>query len=150
MTLLSCLSRSIPSQSLAPFVVAAMLLFSACEDKHIGRLCDIGVEMIDDPKVITVNPQALECPSRICVLPAQEKNTTTAAFCTDACGNDDDCADGERGPANSQTDNRCELGFVCRTIIPKLASNPLSCRPVCVCRDFLMTDDPNSKPPSCN
>jgi hypothetical protein len=150
MTLLSSLSRSVQSQRLAPFVVAATLLLGACEDKHIGRLCDIGVDMVTDPKLITVNPQALECPSRVCILPAQEKTTDTHAFCTDECSSDDDCSDGERG--TGANDFRCNQGFVCRKIVPKLENNPLSCKSVCVCKDFLMTPDPNNPdppPPSC-
>ncbi len=155
MTFLSSLSRSIQNPTLAPFMAAAMFLFSACEEKHIGRLCDIGSTMALDPKTIAVNPQALECPSRLCILPAQDKSTTmagTAAFCTAECGGDDDCADAETGPEGDMVDKRCEQGFVCRRIVPKLENNPLSCRPVCVCKDFLLTGDidmPGPPPVSC-
>ena len=130
-------------------VLAGASLLSACEDKHIGRPCDIGVDMITDPKVATVNPAALECPSRICLLPAEDKTTSTGAFCTDECGGDDDCADAGSRSKGKPGDTRCETGFVCRRVIPKLESNPLSCKPVCVCRDFLPSDDVNITPPSC-
>lgn len=150
---------SLPSSSRVRFALRRMSLFvvlagasflSACEDKHIGRPCDIGVDMITDPKVATVNPSALECPSRICLLPAQDRTPPmTGAFCTDECSSDDDCSDGEtRG--SGRDDTRCKDGFVCRRVIPNLESNPLRCKPVCVCRDFLASDDPNLKPPSCN
>ena len=150
---------SLPSSSRLAFalrrvsllaVLAGASLLSACEDKHIGRPCDIGVDMIKDPKLATINPAALECPSRICLLPAADvTNVTTKAFCTDECGGDDDCSDGETRNKSKPGDTRCEHGFVCRRLIPKLESNPLSCKPVCVCRDFLLTDDPNQRPPSC-
>lgn len=129
-------------------VLAGASVLTSCEDKHIGRPCDIGVDMIADPKVATVNPSALECPSRLCLLPAQDRTTMTKAFCTDECGSDDDCADGERRGGKAG-DTRCKEGFVCRRVVPDLASNPLSCKPVCVCKDFLLVDDPATKPPSC-
>lgn len=133
-------------------VVAGAFVLTSCEDKHIGRPCDIGVDMsmIANPNLATVNPSALECPSRLCLLPAEARTTETKPFCTDECGSDDDCSDGERR-GGSNTDFRCKEGFVCRIAVPKLASNPLSCKPVCVCRDFLLTEDIErpSKPPSC-
>jgi hypothetical protein len=144
-------SRSIQSPSCAPFLVGliAMLFLSACEDKHIGRPCDIGVDTtMLDPKVVTVNPQALECPSRVCIWPAQDKTTDTQGLCTDECSSDDDCSDGEKRGGASE-DRRCKTGFACRTILPRLENTSLSCKPVCVCKDFLVTDDPNVKPPSC-
>jgi hypothetical protein len=147
MTFFSSLSRPIQLLRLAPFLVGATLLLSACEDKHIGRLCDIAVDMITNPKLVTVNPQALECPSRVCILPAKDKTTNTEALCTDECGSDDDCADGERG--KGMADTLCDEGFVCRTILPNLENNPLRCKPVCVCKDFLVTGDMSVKPPSC-
>ena len=151
---------SLPSSSRVSFALRRMSLFvvlagasflSACEDKHIGRPCDIGVDKITDPKVATVNPAALECPSRICLLPAQDRTPPmTGPFCTDECSSDDDCSDGETRNGKDPTDTRCKDGFVCRRVIPYLESNPLRCKPVCVCRDFLASDDPNLKPPSCN
>ena len=141
------------SRKLAPFLVAltATLLFSACEDKHIGRPCDLGVPIPSDPNLITVNAQALECPSRICVLPArlrsmQADTTPTGPLCTDQCGSDDDCAGGETG---GKTDPKCDTGFVCRTVLPKLDNNPASCKPICVCKDFLPSMDTPTVPDSC-
>ncbi|MES1157501.1 MAG: hypothetical protein ABUL67_00250, partial [Haliangium ochraceum] len=69
-------------------------------------------------------------------------------FCTDTCESDDDCSDGERG-SGKNGDLRCVNGFVCRSIIPNLSTNPLSCKRVCACKDFFLTDDPNTKPPRC-
>jgi hypothetical protein len=129
------------------FAVAATLLFTACEDKHIGRPCDLGVDNVTNTTVATVKVDALECPSRVCILPAQQLSGDTGALCTDGCGSDDDCSDGEtRSAGNSKG---CKSRFVCRTIIPQLDGNPLSCKPVCVCKDFLPTNDTGAKPLSC-
>lgn len=149
MTSLPSSSRLVSALRRAPLlaVLAGTFLLSACEDKHIGRPCDIGIDNITDMKLATVNPAALECPSRLCLLPAQDKSTDTKAFCTDECGGDDDCSDGERRGSKAD-DKRCISGFVCRRVIPQLESNPLSCKPVCVCKDFLRDDDP-PKPKSC-
>lgn len=133
-------------------VLAGASFLGACEDKHIGRPCEIGVQMNADPTIATVNPAALECPSRICLLPAQERSLPsppTGALCTDECSSDDDCSDGESRNKNDPNDKRCLTGFKCRRVIPNLESNPLSCKRVCVCYDFLNPNDKDTKPPSC-
>jgi hypothetical protein len=127
-----------------------MLSVMACADKHIGRPCLIGLPA--DPNIASVNTQALECPSRICLLPAQDMTldmnmTATGPLCTDYCNSDDDCADGERR-GTDKTSTRCINGFACRTPIGHLESNPLSCKQVCVCKDFLKPDS-DTKPKSC-
>ena len=135
---------------MAPFlaVLATTLLLTACDDKHIGRACVLGVSPPTDPTLITVNPQAGECPSQVCVLPAQLKGPIdTGPFCTDECGSDDDCTRAEKRGAGNPSG--CQTGFACRTILPKLSNGPLSCRPICVCRDFLPTDDLATTPQSC-
>ena len=143
-------SRSTRSVISAAPLALALLFFAGCPEKHIGRPCDLGTDNVPDPTTITINPQALECPSRICILPTQGLTTDTKPFCTDSCSNDDDCSDGEKR-GSSPEDRRCNTGFACRTVIPKLANNPLSCKPVCVCKDFLSTNDAtmSTKPPSC-
>jgi hypothetical protein len=147
---LSSWSRLVTSQSLFPLLVALVGMggMAGCEDKHVGRPCDIGLSDPTDPKLISVNPQALECPSRVCIWPAQDKSTDTKALCTVDCSSDDDCADGEKRDSDTNPFG-CRTGFACRRILPLIESNPLSCKPICVCRDFLVTDDPNMKPPTC-
>ncbi|MBC8133758.1 MAG: hypothetical protein H7X95_12310 [Deltaproteobacteria bacterium] len=140
-------SRSTRSRSLLPLLVISipMWLALACADKHIGRKCQIGLP--PEMNTASVNPQALECPSRICLLPAQASTMgSTGPFCTDYCGSDDDCADGEKRSAANPAG--CEGGFVCRTPIGKLES-PIACKRVCVCKDFVKPDDPDLQPPSC-
>lgn len=151
MTFVSSLSRLIPSRKRAPFLVtlATTLLLTACGDDHVGRPCVLGVTPPMDPTLVTVNPQALECPSRVCVLPAklQDPSVDTGPYCTKECGNDEDCTGGEIG--SGAGDPRCNTGFVCRTILPKLSNNPLACKPICVCKDFLPTDNVATTPQSC-
>lgn len=153
MTSLSSSSRSPRSHSTSTFLallfVTAIgaLLNTSCADKHIGRPCMTGLP--SDPSIASVNAQALECPSRICLLPAQTTTKSTAGpMCTDYCSTDDDCSDGEKFDATTNPMG-CKGGFACRTPIPKL-NNPLACKRVCVCRDFLLSTDPDLTPPSCN
>ena len=154
MTSLPSSSRSIRSVSLLPLLMAAipMLLAVACADKHIGRPCVVSSTLPTDPSIAAVNTQALECPSRICILPAQEmtldSTPPTGPLCTDYCSSDDDCADGERRAKGDLTSTRCIAGFACRTPIGHLETNPLSCKQVCVCKDFLKADSA-TKPKSC-
>ena len=68
------INASVASFALAIALVG--LVASGCEDKHIGRVCSL-----DTPDAgtsgtgtsATLNGQAVECPSRICLLPADEK-----------------------------------------------------------------------------
>lgn len=130
------------------FAVAVPLLaLTGCADKHIGRPCSTGLPN-DDRNTASVNAQALECPSRICLLPARTSPTATAGpMCTDYCGGDDDCSDGEKfHPQNNP--NGCKTGFKCRTPIGRL-ENPIACKRVCVCNDFLMGEEGDVPPASC-
>src|SRR5581483_1232277 len=80
-------------------VVALALGSVACENKHIGRTCGLSVDPdagVGSGLTATLDV-ALECPSRICILPAQESGpVTTTSLCTADCSSDDDCSDGER------------------------------------------------------
>ncbi len=57
-----------------------VILAGACDDKHIGRPCQTGVPPADagtsGGAFATVTSPALECPSRICLLPADMNNGT--------------------------------------------------------------------------
>ena len=120
-------------------LLAFALAGTGCPDNHIGRPCDVLVTDNPDPTSAIVNPQALECPSRLCLWPAQELTTQTGPFCTAECGSDDDCADGETGDKTDPDDHRCKAGFTCLRLIPGLSSNPggIACKRVCVCKDFI-------------
>lgn len=152
MTSLPSPSRSTRSLSLLPLLVAAipLLLVSACADKHIGRPCMTGLPA--SPDQVQSYVQALECPSRICLQPAQDKGLdpaqkATGAFCTDYCSSDDDCADGEK--RGSDNPAGCLTGFACRTPVGNISSDPLRCKRLCVCKDFLKNGDPDKPPAGC-
>jgi hypothetical protein len=132
-------SRSLSSAPLALLVAAAAfsVLAFGCDDKHIGRLCDLNAGDADagaSGTTATINPEALECPSRICLLPGMEKTTDTTSLCTADCTSDDDCSNAEGGPRNSSTDHHCETGFAC--IVPTTVGD-FCCRRFCACKDFL-------------
>ena len=139
------------------FAAVAVLAFAGCDDKHIGRPCCLGAvcppsadAAPPSPTNVSVNSEALECPSRVCILPNQEVTTDVGAFCTDSCSSDDDCAGGEKrtGGAGSG-DTRCTQGFVCRVVIPNLANVAKACEKVCTCKDFLANPTVNTIPMSC-
>jgi hypothetical protein len=131
------------------FVVSFVgLVSSGCEDKHIGRRCDLtisgaGGEMAGAVSA-TINSQAVECPSRLCLQPAQEQPTTVGPLCTAECGSDDDCSDGQMGAPGS---GLCEHGFKCA--IPTTVGD-FCCKKMCVCKDFLVIPQGGLKtPPVC-
>jgi len=125
--------------SLGLLVVALVLGTFACENKHIGRTCGLSVDPdggAGSGTTATLDV-ALECPSRICILPAQESSALappTTSLCTADCSSDDDCADGERRNSSDPGDQRCKGGFVCKVAE---TVGDFCCRRLCVCTDFL-------------
>jgi hypothetical protein len=122
-----------------------VILAGACDDKHIGRPCQTGVPPVDAGSsggtFATVTSPALECPSRICLLPGDVNGATSptpgdhdGAFCTASCSTDDDCSDGEQGSKSDPNDTRCKGGFVCGW---PTTVGPFCCQKMCICHDFL-------------
>src|SRR2546423_3490370 len=106
-------SRAVRLVALAAVLSAVTLVAAACEDKAIGRPCDVQSDAGAMQAVF--NGQALECPSRICIKPSREQSvavTDTAPYCTAECSKDSDC-DGERRDTGNPRDRRCKSGFVC-------------------------------------
>jgi hypothetical protein len=126
----------------APLAFAFAVMFAAlglggCENKHIGRLCELGAGSVDGGTGSTaiISSPALECPSRICILPGAEKDPgSTGSLCTATCSSDDDCSDGETVSATATGDPHCKTGFAC--MVPTTVG-PFCCQKMCVCRDFV-------------
>jgi len=117
---------------------AAVLGGASGEKKHIGRACTLSV----DPDAGTSGGSTatldvgLECPSRICMLPAREAffadTPLTTSLCTADCSSDDDCADGEL--RSSSNPAGCKGGFACKVAE---TVGDFCCRRLCVCKDFI-------------
>lgn len=133
-----------------PILIAAFFLASAgCEDKAIGRVCDVQVDAGTLQAVY--NAQALECPSRLCLKPARDNSIAgqidTAAYCSAECSNDSDC-EGEKRNTSNEKDFRCKTGFVCGVAFEV---GPLCCKKLCLCKDFITVPSGGLKTPaSCN
>jgi hypothetical protein len=107
-----------------------------CEDKGIGRPCDLFTNA--GPEQGVFNAQALECPSRICLKPAVQSGARppvpmTSAYCSAGCSQDSDC-DGQLRDSSNPLDERCKTGFSCG--IP-FVKGGICCKKLCVCKDFL-------------
>jgi len=136
---LSFRPRSNASVASFAFAIAGLALLglvaTGCEDKHIGRVCsldapDAGASGTGSSAIL--NGSAVECPSRICLLPAEEKAATTGPLCTAGCSSDDDC-DGETSSSNKA---QCHSGFAC---IVATTVGDFCCERLCVCKDFIDT-----------
>ena len=140
MRILPSRSRRVSSFGLLVIVLAAGGI--SCENKHVGRPCQLSVP--PDPSTTgsttTTIDVGLECPSRICLLPTREtinQNPLTGSMCTADCSSDDDCADGEGRSASNPTG--CVGGFTCKVAE---TVGDFCCRRLCVCKDF------SGKPPA--
>jgi hypothetical protein len=136
---LPSISPTARSFALLAFALAMFGLGGACEDKHIGRTCELGTMPMggsSGSSVATISSPALECPSRICILaPSETGNTAnTGPLCTASCESNEDCEDGEGGPKGSLEDRHCETGFTC--MWPTTVGD-FKCQKFCVCRDFV-------------
>jgi hypothetical protein len=139
------MTRSLFSLSL--FVVVLGLAVG-CEDNHIGRICELGVQVDGGTANATINSQALECPSRICLLPAVAGNSPmgTGPLCTAGCSSDDDCSPSEGGK-NPTNGPQCKSGFGCGW---PTTVGPLCCQRMCICRDFAIEPGPAfTQPEAC-
>ncbi len=147
-------ARRSPDRSLATglklaFAVVvglAGLASAGCEDKAIGRVCDL--QAMPGQTSAIVNPQALECPTRLCLKQVQDPSKAvvdTAPFCTAECSRDDDCESEERR-GKGANDKRCKGGFVCG-IAQEVGD--LCCKKVCLCRDFVTAKGSLPTPLSC-
>jgi hypothetical protein len=102
----------------------------------IGRACDIRASA--GPSQAVYNASASECPSNLCLKPTVQANAMmvepqTQATCSTECIFDSDC-DGELRDPTNPLDQRCAQGFACS--IP-FTQGPLSCKKLCMCKDFL-------------
>jgi hypothetical protein len=122
---------------LAALALATVALGNtSCEDKGIGRSCDVLTDAA--PQQGVFNSEALECPSRICLKPVMKDNATvldppTGAFCSASCSQDSDCGDAQIRDKQNKSDRRCAAGFVCG--IP-FVKGRLCCQKLCLCKDF--------------
>jgi hypothetical protein len=123
--------------SLAGALSMAAVAFgnTGCEDKAIGRPCEVLTEAT--PSQAVYNSQALECPSRICLKPSYQAGSSgtqdTGAYCSASCSQDSDCDGQLRDPTNP-LDKRCSSGFTCG--IP-FVKGRICCQKLCLCKDFL-------------
>jgi hypothetical protein len=139
MRFLSSASRIRQMTWFAPLMVLLAVGGSSCENKHIGRRCELAIPPGAGGSVgtgtTTTIDVGLECPSRICLLPAKDNAAaTTTSLCTADCTTDDDCVDSESRDPKDPADTRCANGFTCR--IPVTVGS-FCCRKLCVCKDFV-------------
>jgi len=117
--------------------LAAVMLTAGCEDKALGRSCDIRSDASLSATQAAYAVPAADCPSGICAKPAVQPgvstdNFTTGPYCTVRCNSDSDC-DGQTRDFTNTNDKRCMKGFVCA--IP-FGEGKLCCQKLCLCRDF--------------
>jgi hypothetical protein len=127
---------------LGALVLAVVALGNTgCEDKGIGRTCDV---LVPEPKANqgVYNSQALECPSRICLKPVKDptsdpQDPPTGPFCSASCDQDSDCDSSLplRSPTDhDQTNRHCVSGYTCGIAF---IVGPLCCQKLCICKDFV-------------
>jgi hypothetical protein len=134
------LPRVILRLSLLGALVLAVVALgnTGCEDKGIGRTCDVLVPTPKDNQGV-YNSQALECPSRICLKPVKDPKSKalepkTGPFCSASCNQDSDCDPWQKRDESNKDDQHCLSGFTCGIAF---IVGPLCCQKLCICKDFV-------------
>lgn len=126
----------------------ALVFAPGCEDKEIGRPCDITVDA--GAAYGVYNSNATDCPSHLCTKPAVQAGISldldTGAYCTALCSSNSDCSNGQTRDLTNPNDTRCKKGFVCA--IP-FDQGPVCCQKMCLCRDFFVTSVGPTTPAIC-
>lgn len=141
--------RSAQATFLVTLGVLVLGWVAGCDDKHIGRPCEVnadaGTSAGAGTHVAVISSPVLQCPSRICILPPDNLGATLPTtnmppgdndgpYCTATCSTDDDCADGETGDRSNNEDHRCKGGFFCAVAT---TTGPFCCQKFCICHDFV-------------
>jgi hypothetical protein len=117
-------------------ILVSTVALYGCEDKAIGRVCELQADGGENQAV--TNPQALECPTRICLRPARDSQKAemvdTTSLCSAECSKDSDCDGAETRNAGNARDKRCRSGFVCGVAA---VTGTFCCKKLCMCKDFL-------------
>ena len=119
------------------------------EPNGLGNVCIIDGAAATTPTVTAVGVDVMSCASSVCLRPAQQRTTNTAPLCTQGCDTDLDCQGGQLRDQSDPQDLRCLSGFSCEVPIPDLSGVSLSCKKVCVCRDFLSGPTAHLKAEGC-
>jgi len=117
-------------------------------NQAVGRPCDLGTPAGGSTgQSATISSPALECPSRICLLPGATKDPMgTGPLCTADCEENQDCEDGDKGNPGDPNDHRCVGGFVCG--YPTTVGS-FKCRRMCMCTDFVDPKVVTVRPSTC-
>lgn len=114
----------------------ATMMAAGCEDKNLGRPCDLRADGSIGALQGAYNMAAPDCPSHICTKPAVQPGVSndlnTGPYCTIACSSDNDC-NGQTRDFSNPNDTRCMKGYTCA--IP-FDQGKLCCQKLCLCRDF--------------
>jgi hypothetical protein len=127
---------------LGELVLGGVVGTTGCEDKHIGRPCELNADAgstgASGGPIAIISSPVLACPSRICLLPSDPLGAGSpsglddGATCTATCSTDDDCSDAET--ASKGTQGGCKGDFVCAVAT---TSGPFCCQKFCICHDFV-------------
>lgn len=110
-------------KTLAPLFFVCFLALAGCEDEDVGVPCQM-TSALDAGTASTsqINPQAMDCRSRLCLL----YGVDSKPLCTKICKDDGDC------PDETET---CPEGFQC---IAATETTKLACCKMCVCSRFVV------------
>jgi len=134
--------------------LTTLILVGGCEDKGVGRTCNLGQTIEPDQGAYSLN--ATDCQTRMCVKPPIQpgvsRDLDTGPYCSDTCSGDSDCQ-GQTRDRSNPNDKRCKGGFVCSVPFgvsdDTAGGGKLCCQKICLCRDFFTASIGPATPASC-
>jgi hypothetical protein len=130
-------------------LILAAMLTAGCEDKNLGRPCDLRADGSVSALQGAYNMAATDCPSHICTKPAVQPGVSndlnTGPYCTFTCNSDNDC-NGQTRDFSNTNDTRCQKGYACAIPFDK---GKLCCQKLCMCRDFFSAAVGPATPAAC-
>ena len=133
-------------------LLGCLALIGACSELDVGAPCAAGEDdttgtgSVTGTSQSTINKQALDCRSRLCI----KYKETSQPLCTKICDDDDDCPEAGDVETCAQVDNGGNVSYSrFKCVVATTSTSTLKCCKMCVC-ELELTKDYEAKQTYCD